>query len=425
MTLDRAKAVADAVLYEGYILYPYRASATKNRHRWTPGGLFPKDYESFGEASSFRAEALVEADDASEIDLLARFLHTQSRRVCRVSAGAGSSETARYEPLDSLEADGRRYISFDEAVERRVEIATIAIDDILDAPKRIAFSFPETREIEAIHASDDRLIGGVVRRCAALQGVIEIGATRIGEALFRLSVTIENVTPLAEAATVSRIEAQSFAFLSAHLISSVRGGRFVSLLEPPEALRPAVEDCVNRGVWPVLIGADAMLASPIILYDQPEIAPESRAQFFDGAEIDELLTLRVLTLTDEEKREMAAADPRAKDILERCEGLTKEQLGALHGAFRPPPTAGGGDFGLAIGGRVRLAPNGRGDVMDSALAGQIAVVERIDLDLEGRAHVAVTLLDDPGADLGAGGFPGHRFYFSPQELEPIADEGTS
>jgi hydrogenase maturation protease len=159
-----------------------------------------------------------------------------------------------------------------------------------------------------------------------------------------------------------------------------------------------------------------MLASPIILYDYPQVAPESRNAFFDGAEIDELLTLRVRTLSDDEKREMAAADPRTREILQRCESMTPDELGALHGVFRSQerPIAE-----LSVGGRVRIAPKAGGDIMDIALCGKIAVVAAIERDLEGRAHVAVTLVDDPGADLGAAGFPGHRFFFSPQELEPL------
>ena len=80
-----------------------------------------------------------------------------------------------------------------------------------------------------------------------------------------------------------------------------------------------------------LVGDDAMLSAPIILSDHPRIAPESPGDLFDGGEIDGLLALNILALTDEEKAEMRDADPRTRAILERTENLTREQLWKLSG----------------------------------------------------------------------------------------------
>ena len=79
---------------------------------------------------------------------------------------------------------------------------------------------------------------------------------------------------------------------------------------------------------------DTMLSSPIIVYDFPTIAPESPGDFFDGTEMDEMLSLRILTLTDEEKREMSASDERARLLLERTEAFGQEQLMHMHGVLR-------------------------------------------------------------------------------------------
>src|SRR5262249_1662766 len=79
---------------------------------------------------------------------------------------------------------------------------------------------------------------------------------------------------------------------------------------------------------------DCLLSAPIILYDYPQVAPESAGDFYDGTEIDELLTLRVLTMTDQEKQEMRRVDERARQILERTEALPPELLMRLHGATR-------------------------------------------------------------------------------------------
>ncbi len=113
-------------------------------------------------------------------------------------------------------------------------------------------------------------------------------------------------------------------------------GEFLSLLEYPENLAGLVAQCENLGTWPVLVGdsADTMLSSPIILYDHPQIAPESAGNLFDSTEIDEILSLRILTLSDQEKREVRESDDRARAILERTENMPQEQWMKLHGALR-------------------------------------------------------------------------------------------
>ena len=79
---------------------------------------------------------------------------------------------------------------------------------------------------------------------------------------------------------------------------------------------------------------DTVLASPIILYDYPQVAPESPGDFLDGTEIDEMLTLRIMTLTDEEKRLMASVDERARQLLTRTQSLAAEEMKQLHGTVR-------------------------------------------------------------------------------------------
>ena len=74
---------------------------------------------------------------------------------------------------------------------------------------------------------------------------------------------------------------------------------------------------------------------------------------------------------------------------------------------------------IKTGMRVRLRPRAGGDIFDLALAGQIAIVESIEQDYEDRVHLAVVLEDDPGQDLGMLRQPGHRFFFSPEEVEPL------
>ena len=169
--------------------------------------------------------------------------------------------------------------------------------------------------------------------------MLEISATEIGDGVLRLGVAVTNTTKLPESRRLSRADAQNYAFMSTHMLMHAPSGEFISILDPPAHLQAAAETCRNQGTWPVLVGEegkrDKILSSPIILYDYPKVAPESKGPFFDGAEIDEMLALRVLTLTDDEKREMMAADPRTKAMLERCEAMNGPDFATLHGALRP------------------------------------------------------------------------------------------
>jgi hypothetical protein len=148
--------------------------------------------------------------------------------------------------------------------------------------------------------------------------------------LHRLRVAIENISTWEGG---SREEAMVHTLAAAHVLASVQGGAFVSARDSEEPLQ-------HEGLWPVLVGEEGdrstILASPIILDDYPRVAPESPGDFFDGGEIDQLLVLNLLALSDEEKREIRAGDPRAREILERTEAMTPAQLARLHGTWRSP-----------------------------------------------------------------------------------------
>ena len=180
-----------------------------------------------------------------------------------------------------------------------------------------------------------------------------------------------------------------------------------------------------------------MLSSPIILYDYPQIAAQSPGELFDGTEIDEILTLRVLTMTDDEKSEMRQLDEKTRKLLERTEALSDSEILALHAQMQDPASSGSGIFEagarpknvvvqgveLRVGDLVTIRPKGRADVMDIALDGKAAVIESIEQDAEGRHYLALVLDDDPGKDLGFMRQPGHRFFYGPQEVEPLRRSG--
>ena len=124
--------------------------------------------------------------------------------------------------------------------------------------------------------------------------------------------------------------------IGTHVIAEVVGGEFVSLLEPPDAAAGPVSRCSQHRCFPVLAGRpgerDLLLISPIILYDHPEIAEQSEGALYDSTEIDEILTLRVMTMTDEEKAQARATDPLAAQIIDRCDSMSPEAMQQLHGS---------------------------------------------------------------------------------------------
>ena len=284
---DLVGRIADAVLYEGYLLWPYRRSATKNRQRWTFGGVHPPAHSAAhpDDPSVLQAQVLLEGSD--DVDVRVRFLHVVERSL--VDAGG--------ERVDEL--DG--HLAWDEATEREVG--------------------PGPFEIPAGTAEEPLPSGTIVRTWRELRGGVDL---RVADG--RVTVRIENTTPWSGD---SREDVLRQTFCSTHAILHSRHGSFVSATET---------HCENVGLWPVLVGEegarDTMLAAPIILGDYPQIAPESTGDLFDATEIDKLLILNVLALTPEEQAEMRASDPRAREILDRCASLSAEDLMRLHGTFR-------------------------------------------------------------------------------------------
>lgn len=323
MMAPRVHRIADAVLYEGYLLYPYRPSAVKNRQRFTFGVLYPEAYaatlpEGSADRAWLRTECLVEGGPATLLEASIRFLHLAER----VAEPAGAAQ------------------SWQEAVERDVPVTLTALDGLTRHGLRQTFGFRAAEEIERRPGE----AAPIVRRRRSIDGLIELGAEQCEDGLYRLWLRLVNRTPPADTLSGDRNAVLLESFVAAHVILMVSGGSFVSLLDPPPALSSHAAACANVGVWPVLAGEpnarETLLASPIILYDYPEIAPESAGDLFDATEIDEILSLRILTLTDDEKHQMCEADARARLMLERTESLGAEQMMQLHGTLRHPAPRG-------------------------------------------------------------------------------------
>ncbi|MEU4098653.1 hypothetical protein [Streptomyces sp. NPDC026673] len=446
-----ARQAADAVLFEGYVLYPYRASSAKNRMRWQFGVLVPPAWAAVsGEPVLQRTQILMEprADAALHAEL--RFLHAQRRTVER-ALGDGS-----FEPAEELQLPDRVLVPWDEGVEERVEvsagIAALTAEDVV-----LPFTVPATEETEIVTGADGVPAGRVVRRRERLEGVLRISAEELPGPyrVLRLTAVVENTgCTLA----VTRDEALPQALVSAHLMLGLTAGYFVSMTDPPEWAKAAVAECRNENTWPVLAGDDGapnvVLSTPIILEDHPRIAPESPGALYDATEIDEILALRTAALTDEEKRQARGTDDRAAAVIDLADSMPPEVMERLHGAVRalrevtgpdaaaPAPVTDpatpwwdpgadasvdpardrvmvGGTW-VAAGSRVVLRPGRRRtDAQDLFLHGRSAQVEAVLHDVDGGVHLAVTVDGDPGAEIRRE--QGRFLYFQPDELAPLED----
>jgi hypothetical protein len=329
--VDPAKKIAEAVLYEGYVLWPYRRSARKNQQRWTFGGVYPRAYsEARGEDDPWlmQTQVLVSRDENATVEVKVRFLHVVERKVARMKAGGA------LEFVGELRLGGELYLPWDEATEREVVVGPFRLSE-MGSPGRKDIDIPAGSTDEALGGPGGVVAGALVRSWRTLRGTVEVEAEPLREGVYRLTVRISNTTPWGGEDRESTLRQT---FVSTHTTLRVEEGEFVSLTDPPEELRELAQGCENIKTWPVLVGEERdrseMLSSPIILYDYPQIAPESPGDLFDGGEIDQLLILNILSLTDAEKEEMRASDPRAREILERCESLSPEELMSLHGAIR-------------------------------------------------------------------------------------------
>jgi hypothetical protein len=337
--LQSARAVADAVMYEGYLLYPYRASAAKNQIRWQFGVLGPQGAAAagVGEEPDLVTEILVRHGPAASVAVHLRFLQLQSRTVESLDA-AGVFAT-----VDELQVEDQRWLGWDEAIEAEVVVATVPLG-VTGLDEQVpVFVEGAAGETTLLRDHDGRLVGRLVRSRQPLSATVGLRVSQLaGEPdVSRLQVRVDN---LARLTLPTREEALGLSFLGAHLLLTCESGEFISLVDPPARLLAAAQECQQYRCWPVLAGpagsSGVLLVSPIILEDHPSLAEESAGALFDSTEIDEILTLRILTMTEEEKAEARATDPRAAQIIDRSEGLSDDEMARLHGALRNPHALG-------------------------------------------------------------------------------------
>jgi len=368
MSDDALEQLVDSLLWEGYALYPYTPGATKNATPTPFGIVYPPAYaaECAGAFDHARLECVADPADA-ETTL---------------------SATLRY-----LAPIGERY----EATERRVDLGPVGIGE------RLTIQFDGGR---LTLRSEARADGTAVVRCC--------------------------VHNMREApAGLDRAGGLARSLISTQLLVRLSAGTFRSPLD-------SAPRSVNT--YPVLAteADDAVLGTTYVLPDHPQIAPESRGALFDSTEIEEALLLHVQVLSDDERAEIERADPAVREMIARAAAATPEDIIALHGRVElrdpvtsAPPTeppglpdpAAGQPYAIvdgvrfARGTKVVIRPGPDADIHARMLDGRIATIERILTDYDGKAHLGVTIDDDPGQDLMRE--TGRLLYFFAPEVEVI------
>ena len=454
---ERARNIADAVLYEGYLLYPYRASSSKNQSRWQFGVVGPAGaaVAGLGEDDTLSAQFLVSGD--GELSLVVRFLQLQRRAVER-DTGDGT-----FEPVDELASGSQSWVTWDEAVECELPLGPFSLAHH-PGPLTLPLDVPGSIDSETVEG------GRLVRTRVSIHAEVVVDAEPDEDGLRRIDLSVRNTAAL----PTDKDEAIAKSMIGTHVIAEITGGQFMSLLEPDDSAQAAASRCTHHRCFPVLAGKpgerNLLLISPIILYDHPEVAEQSEGALYDSCEIDEILTLRVMTMTEGEKAAARATDPLAAKIIDRCDGMSPEALQQLHGILRHPHATSARAEGvdepglrwpglvpevpegidwwdpladnavhpeldavlvngvrIAAGSRVRLRPTRRADAQDIFFAGKAARVTSVHEDVDGNRHLGVVIEGGPEAEMPEG--YGRYLYFAPDEVEPLsarkADEKVS
>jgi len=397
-----AEQLAKSLLFEGYALYPYTPAATKNATPTPFGIAYPTAYANAQPAAfdHVRIELVALPEEGAEIEGAALFLLPEGER--------------------------------HKAAERRLEVGPVPVAKLLEGPIDAAGGSA------AASMSTERATGGAVR--------------------VRLEVRNTKQIDDAEAASMDRGEALHHSLLSCHAMLGISAGRFASPLEDEGEIGAAVQACENVNAWPVLASPedDAALGAAVFLPDHPAISPQSRVNFFDNTEIEEALVLHVQALTDEERAAIDTQDPAVREMIERAEATTQEDLLSMHGVMaptkvsdsiafpewtepsedgggepeppvRPPPPGPADTAGEDVlvvdgkrferGGKVVLVPGVDGDPYDKMMHGRTATLERIYLDYDGKAYFGVSIDDDPMSEVLRD--TGRYLFFFAEEVDPL------
>ncbi|MDQ3728973.1 MAG: hypothetical protein M3355_05235 [Actinomycetota bacterium] len=393
------ETLLESLLYEGYALYPYTPTATKNSTPTPFGIVYPPGYAEHNRSTfdHLRIDCILHSEEDAKISGIVRFLQTAGDR--------------------------------HEGEARLLKIPPTSLADLADGGVGEEFAYEGEQPIE---------------------GRIRLRADDLGNGLARVRICVHNSTPVENGGEMKRGEALRASLISTHVVVETSGGRFASPLERSGPAGEAVAECESVNSFPVLADSRdrAILGAAIVLPDHPQLSPHSLGNLFDNTEIEEALILHVQALSDSEREEIEKQDPTVREAIARADRTTNEELMKLHGLMAPtpsthpgfavnaahepadpgpPPEPGHpnpGEPEMAVargtikkGGKVILHPGESSrDPMDGVLKGRTATVERIYRDMDDQIHVGVTVDDDASQDLFRE--TGRYIFFKGDEVEP-------
>ena len=204
MNAAMVDGIVKAVLYEGYMLYPYRPSAVKNRQRFNFGVVYPRAYshaQGGTDAWSMQTECLVQGNGLTHCTVRVRFLRMVDRSVGKPAAPTSElSALAKegIEKVERLEVNGTIYQAWQEAVEEVIEVTEFNLFALAIRTMQWPIRLSARHESEPIRDANGLIVGILQREKASISGTINLAAEQLMPGLFKLTAQIENETSLAK-----------------------------------------------------------------------------------------------------------------------------------------------------------------------------------------------------------------------------------
>jgi hypothetical protein len=282
-----------------------RFSSKKSAQPPTAGRVYPQVYtvtRSSAEPSVVQMECLARnLRQEMTVEVSACFLQLISRELRTISPPPlelAGREAHAFGRVSELCVDGRLHQARREAVERKVKPSRLVVAGLQPCQSQVRFYLSAGQVFQPIRDQCGRVVGAVIGRQEALQGMVEVTAQPVGAQLFKIRVNILNQTPMEPAELVDQETVLMRTFACAHTVLHASDGEFVSMTHPPEACREAAAQCRNSSVWPVLVGdreigeRHTLISSPVMLSDYPEIGPGIIGKMLEGTELQAVQALR-------------------------------------------------------------------------------------------------------------------------------------
>ena len=198
MNSAAADRIAKAVLYEGYMLYPYRPSAVKNQQRFNFGVVYPQLFSEAQKGTdpwTMQTECLVQGNLAAKLEVQVRFLQLVERSVETIAEPA-SSDSRKFHPVKALAVDGQTFYSWQEAAERELNIPSADLESLGRYSLQRPFHLASSTEDEELRNAQGMLLGRIVRTQHSIDGLLQVRADQVAEQVFKITVRVRNITPL-------------------------------------------------------------------------------------------------------------------------------------------------------------------------------------------------------------------------------------